>query len=257
MKIAILIKQVPDTETRIRMKADAGGIETDGIKYVVSPYDEFAVEEGIKTKEKAGGEAIVVSLGPARVVEALRTALAMGADRAIHIDDGGLVLDSYLTSKALAAALQAENCQAIFCGKQAIDDDAGQVAPIVAELLGMPQVMIAEKFELRADKAGAVIHRRVGGGSTEVYDVNFPVMVGCEKGLNTPRFASLPGIMKSKTKPLTVLKAADLLGDAKPRTTFTNYRLPPERKAGRILQGEPDQTAKELVKLLREEAKVI
>lgn len=259
MKIGVLIKQVPDTETKIRVKADATGIETDGIKYVISPYDEYAVEEALKTKEKsaAGGEVVVIALGPARCVEAIRTALAMGVDRGIHIDDAGLALDSFVTARILANVCKNESFDVIFCGKQAIDDDAGQVAQAVAELLNLPQVMIVEKFELKADKKGAEVHRRVGGGTKEVYDVEFPAIFGCEKGLNIPRYASLPGIMKAKTKPLATLKAMDLVEEAKPKTTWINYRLPPERKAGKILQGEPEQVVKELVKLLREEAKVL
>ncbi len=257
MKIGVLIKQVPDTETKIRVKADASGIEADGTKYIINPYDEFAVEEALKTKEKAGGEVVVVSLGPARCVEAIRTALAMGADRGIHIDDAGIPADSFVTAKILANACKAENFDAIFCGKQAIDDDAAQVVQMVAEFLNVAQVMIVEKFELNAAKNGATVSRRVGGGAKEVYDVAFPAIFGCEKGLNTPRYASLPGIMKAKTKPLAAQKAADLVGEAKPKTANVNYRLPPERKAGKILQGEPAQVAQELVKLLREEAKVI
>lgn len=258
MKIGVLLKQVPDTETKIRIKADASGIETDGIKYIVNPYDEYAVEEALKTKEKSGpGEVVIVSLGAARCVESIRTALAMGADRGIHIDEGGIPMDSFLTARILANALKAENFDLILCGKQAIDDDAAQVTQMLAEFLNLPQVMLVEKMDLRDDKKGAVIHRRIGGGSKEVYALDFPAVFGCEKGLNTPRYASLPGIMKSKTKPLTVLKASDLMGDAKPRTTNINFRLPPERKEGKILQGEPEQMAKELVRLLREEAKVI
>lgn len=258
MKIGVFIKQVPDTETKIRIKGDAGGIETDGIKYIINPYDEYAIEEAIKTKEKVGtAEVVLVSLGPARVLEAIRTGLAMGADRGIHIDDGGLSFDSFVSARILAQAIKGEGLDLLFCGKQAIDDDAAQVPQMVAEFLSWPHVMVIEKFELREDKKGAVVYRRIGGGTKEVYEVNFPVILGCEKGLNTPRYASLPGIMKAKTKPLATLKAGDLMGDAKPRTTNIHYRLPPERKAGKILQGEPEQVVKELVRLLREEAKVI
>lgn len=257
MKIGVLIKQVPDTETKIRINGTATGIETDGIKYVINPYDEYAIEEGLKSKEKAGGEVVIVSLGPTRAVEAIRTGLAMGADRAIHIDDAGVALDSFVTARVLANAIQGENFDLIFCGKQAIDGDAAQVVPMVAEFLNLPQVMVIEKVDFREDKKGATVHRRVGGGAKEVYEVDFPAIFGCEKGLNTPRFASLPGIMKAKTKPMTVLKAADLVRDARPKTVNVNYRLPPERKAGKMLQGEPEVVAKELVRLLREEAKVI
>lgn len=258
MKIGVLIKQVPDTETKIRVKGDASGIETDGIKYVISPYDEHAIEEALKLKEKnMPSEVVIVSMGPARCVEAIRTGLAMGAERGILIDDTGIVADSYVTAKVLANAAQKESFDVIFCGKQAIDDDASQVPQMVAEFLNIPQVMIVDGFELRADKKGATVSRRVGGGAKEVYDIDFPCILGAEKGLNTPRYASLPGIMKAKTKPLATLKAAELLGEAKPKISNVNYRLPPERQAGKILKGEPDQVAKELVKLLREEAKVI
>lgn len=258
MKIGVLLKQVPDTETKIKINAGATGIETEGIKYIISPYDEYAIEEALKTKEKTGpGEVVVVSMGPARCVESIRTGLAMGADRGIHIDDAGVTADSFVTARVLANAVKNENFEVIFCGKQAIDDDAAQVAQMAAEFLNLPQVMLIEKIELGADRKSAIVHRRVGGGAKEVYDVGLPAIFGCEKGLNTPRYASLPGIMKAKTKPMAVLKATDLLGEAKPKTVNTNYRLPPERKAGKKLAGEPEQMAKELVKLLREEAKVI
>lgn len=259
MKMGVLVKQVPDTETKIRIQPDGKGIEIDGIKHIVNPYCEFAIEEALKTREKlGGGEVILFSLGPARVVETLRTGLAMGADRAVQIDDGGgIPLDTYMTAQALAAALQKEAPEIVFCGKQAIDDDSAQVPQMIAEFLAWPHVMVIEKFELKSDKKGAIVHRRIGGGAKEVYEVTFPAIFGCEKGLNTPRYASLPGIMKAKTKPVTTLKASELMGDAKPYTLFTNYRLPPERKPGKILQGSPEEQARELVRLLREEAKVI
>ncbi len=258
MKIGVLVKQVPDTETKIRIKPDGSGIETDGIKYIVNPYDEYAVEEALKTKEKSGGgEVVLISLGPTHVVEALRAGLAMGADRGVHIDEGGMSLDPYVTATLLANAIRPENFDLIFTGKQAIDDDAAQVPQMIAELLDWPQVMVIEKFDLSGDKKSATVHRRIGGGAKEVYEVPLPALFGCEKGLNTPRYASLPGIMKAKSKPVNLLKATDLVGEAKPRITNKNYRLPPERKPGRMLKGEPEQMVKELVKLLREEARVI
>lgn len=256
MKIGVLIKQVPDTETKIRAKSDGSGIESDGIKYIVSPYCEFAIEEGIKTKEKnAGSEVTVVTLGPARSVDALRTALAMGADKAIHVDDEGQALDSYLSAKILAKVIQDNAFDVVFCGKQAIDHDAGQVTQQVAEFLGWPQVMIIEKVEFSGN--AATVTRRVSGGAKEVYDVALPAILGCEKGLNTPRYASLPGIMKAKSKPVQSLKAFALKGDASPKVAYANFRLPPEKAPGKIIPGEPEAAVKELVKLLRDEAKVI
>ena len=256
MKIAALIKQVPDTETKIRVKADGTGIETNGIKYIVSPYDEFAVEEAIRTKEKnPGSEVTVISIGPARAVEAIRTALAVGCDKAVHIDEEGIETDSYLTAKVLAKVIQENGFDVVFTGKQAIDYDAGQVAQSVAEFLNWPQVMILEKIEFADQKAIAT--RRISGGAKEIYEVPLPALFGCEKGLNTPRYASLPGIMKAKTKPVQSLKLSALKKDVTAKVVYKNFRLPPEKAQGRIIQGEPGQAVKELARLLREEAKVI
>ena len=258
MKIACLIKQVPDTETKIRIKVDASGIEETGIKYIISPYCEFAVEEAIKIKEKnPGSETTVITVGPERGIEALRTALAMGIDKAIHIDSTGVVLDSFVTATVLAHAIKTGGFDMVFCGKQAIDFDNGQVAQMVAELLDWPQVMIIEKVDFTADKKGVVATRRTSGGAKEIYDVTLPALFGCEKGLNVPRYASLPGIMKAKTKPVERLKSSDLLGGATPLVSFTHYQLPPEKQAGKKIAGEPAQQAHELVRLLREEAKII
>lgn len=257
MKIAVLLKQVPDTETKIKFQDGGKGIDEADIKYIINPYDEFAVEQALKTKEAAGGEVIIVSLGGPKAVETIRTALAMGADKAIHISSDGASLDSYTASLALASALKAENVDLIFAGKQAIDDDAAQVGPMVAEFLGLPQVTVVDKFELSGDKKGARVNRAVGGGSSEVYDVSFPAVITCDKGLNTPRYASLPGIMKAKTKPVQVKPVAELLAGATALVELSNYQAPPPRPEGRVLKGELADQVKELVKLLREEAKVI
>ncbi|MBI4411911.1 MAG: electron transfer flavoprotein subunit beta/FixA family protein [Deltaproteobacteria bacterium] len=264
MKIAVLIKQVPDTESKIRVKSDGSGIEETDVKYIVNPYCEYAIEEAIRTKEKIkAGEpeapvaTVVISLGPDRALEALRTALAMGIDKAIHIDSEGKIFDGFQTAKILAGVLKAGAFDLIFCGKQAIDDDNSQVAQMTAEFLDFPQVMIIQKFDLTPDSKGALVTRQVGGGAREIYEAVFPLILGCEKGLNTPRYASLPGIMKAKTKPVEKLKASAFLGDTGPLTQFIHYQLPPERAAGKKLDGEAPQQAHELARLLREEAKVI
>lgn len=256
MKIGVLVKQVPDTETKIKVKDDGSGIEETGVKFIVSPYDEFAIEEALKTKEKnSGSEVTVLSLGPARCVEAIRTALAMGCDKAIHIDDEGQNPDSYLAAKALAKAVGDQGFDVVFCGKQAIDEDMGQVTQLVAEFLGWPHVTILEKLEIEGGKAKAT--RRISGGAKEIYEVPLPAVFGCEKGLNSPRYASLPGIMKAKSKPVETLKISDLKGDATQKVQSSNFRLPPEKAPGKILGGELPDQVKELVRLLREEAKVI
>ncbi len=256
MKIAVLIKQVPDTETKIKVKADGSGIEGEGIKYIVSPYDEFAIEEAIKTKEKnPGSEVTVISLGPPRSVEAIRTALAMGCDKAIHIDDESSNPDSFVTAKVLAKVIADNGFEIVFTGKQSIDGDNAQVTQSIAELLGWPQLMILEKLEIAGGKATAT--RRISGGAKEVYELALPAIFGCEKGLNTPRYASLPGIMKAKTKPVQAVKISEARGDAANKVVMSNFRLPPEKAPGKMITGEPQQQVKELVRLLREEAKVI
>ena len=256
MKIGVLVKQVPDTETKIKVLDDGSGIDENGVKFIVSPYDEFAIEEALKTKEaNAGSEVTVVSLGPTRCVEAIRTALAMGCDKAIHVDDEGQKPDSFISAKALAKVIGDQGFDVVFCGKQAIDDDLGQVPQLVAEFLGWPQVMILEALSLADGKAKAT--RRVSGGAKEIYELPLPAVFGCEKGLNTPRYASLPGIMKAKSKPVETLKIGDLKGDATQKLEYSNFRMPPEKAPGKVLSGEVADQVKELVRLLREEAKVL
>lgn len=251
MKIAVLVKQVPDTETKIVIKADGSGIEEGGIKWIMSPYDENAVEEAIKI----GGETTVIAAGPERVIEAIRTALAMGIQKAVHIDTGGKELDSFTTATVLAAAIKAGGYDLILCGKQAIDYNNSAVVSMVAEMIGAAHVNVVEKLEIVGDTVKAV--RKVAGGTQEIYQTKFPVVIGTEKGLNTPRYASLPGIMKAKTKPVEKKKVEELLGGATQLVQLKNFTLPPERAAGKKIAGEPAQAAAELVKLLREEAKAI
>lgn len=256
MKIGVLVKQVPDTETKIKIKEDGSNIEEDGIKFVVSPYDEFAIEEALQVKEKnPGSEVTVISVGPSRVVEVIRTALAMGCDKAVHIDDEGNPPDSNVLAHALAKVIRDQGFEIVFAGKQAIDGDFGQVPQLVAEFLDWPQVTVLEKLEMSGDKAVAT--RRVSGGAKEIYGITLPAIFAAEKGLNTPRYASLPGIMKAKSKPVQTLKLSEVKEGAEPKVVLSNFRLPPEKSPGKLLQGEPAQQVHELVRLLREEAKVI
>jgi len=266
LKIVVILKQVPDTETKIKVKADGSGIEADGIKYVINPYDEYAVEEGLRLKEKLADDSTVtiVSVGPDRVIESIRTALAMGADDAIHVKDPALEGgDSLATARVLAKVIKDHGFDIIFAGKQAIDLDQAQVGPAVAELLDIPQVNIATKFELAADKSKASVSRRIEGVD-ELLDVALPALITCEKGLNEPRYASLPGIMKAKKKPVKDVNLATLgldaseVGAAGSHVKILKWLPLPERQAGKILKGmETEAAVKELVRLLREEAKVI
>jgi electron transfer flavoprotein beta subunit len=252
VNIIACIKQVPDTETLIKVKGDGTGIEETGIKYVMCPYDEYGVEEALKTKEGQGGGTTVVCLGPDRVVESIRTALAMGMDKAVHIKaDADQGSDGFATAKALADVIKDLEFDIIFCGKKAIDGDQHMTGVMLAEMLGISHAGVVNKVEIVDGKAKCI--RPIEGGQ-EVIEVPLPAIVTCEKGLNEPRYASLPGIMKAKKKPLEV-KETDVSANRK--TNILKYEMPPERKAGRIVEGELPDTAVELVKLLREEAKII
>jgi len=265
LKIVALIKSVPDTEAKIKINADASGIDAQGIKFIMNPYDEYAVEQGLRLKEQLGdGTTVtVVSLGPDRAVEPLRTALAMGADDAIHVSDpafdGG---DHQATARVLAEAVRPLGADLILGGKQAIDNDSAQTLPALAEYLGMAQVLVAVEFTLGDDKQSAVIKRRVEGGD-EVVELRLPGVVSCEKGLNEPRYASLPGIMKAKKKEIKKVALADLpldagqVGAAGSKSRVVRYHPLPERPPVKMIVGDAGAQAKELVRLLREEAKVI
>ncbi len=263
MKIGVLLKQVPDSETKIKVKADGSGIETGDIKYVINPFDEYAVEEALKLKAKKRGEVVIFSFGPKKADEAIRGALAMGADRGVRVDSTGLEgSDNYAVARVLAAAVKAEGMDIVFAGKQAIDDDAAQVPQLVAEFLDWPEVGPVEKFEL-VDDSTIKVERAIGGGSKEVIESSLPAVVAAEKGLNTPRYASLPGIMKAKRKKIDVKKPDDLgvpsaeMGAEAALVQVTRWSPPPVRAAGKILKGELSETIPQLVKLLHEEAKVI
>ncbi len=264
MNIIALVKQVPDTETIIKIAPDKKSIVTEGIKWIINPYDEFGIEEAIRTKEKFGGQVTVIGLGPQRVTEALRTALAMGADKAIHINDPALEgSDSLTVAKALAAVIKGMEYDIIFTGQRGIDDDMWMVNIALAELLGIPHISLAIKIEFVNDHKTIRVHRPVEG-QTVVVEADLPVLVTCQKGLNEPRYASLPGIMKAKKKPLEVKKLSDLgldasqVGEAASKLKVLELSPPPERKPGKIIEGEtPEQKAEELARLLHEEAKVI
>jgi len=210
MNIIVCLKQVPDTETQIKIAADGKSIVQDDIKWVMNPYDEYGVEEALRIKEKFGGEVIVVSLGPKRVTEAIRTALAMGADKGILITDDALDgSESLARGKALAAAVKDVEYDLIFTGQRGVDDDMGVAGAVLAERLGIPSVSLATKVEVAEDGKSATINRPVEG-QTLVIEASLPVLITTQKGLNEPRYASLPGIMKAKKKPLEEKSLADL-----------------------------------------------
>lgn len=259
MKILVLVKHVPDTETKVKVAGGGKALDDAEFKYMVNPYDEFAIEEAVRTQEKCSGESVVVSLGPTRVQEAMRKAMAMGIDRGVWINTEGFnnELDSYLVASALAKVVTEEKPDVIFVGQKAIDDDSAHVGPMLAELTGMPHVQVVTKVSWKDDFKSAQIEREVEGGMVEVYDVATPMVLGAHKSLNEPRFPPLPGIMKAKKKPLAEKKIAELVQETA-LCAVKGYSLPSEKAPGKVFKGEPlPEMVKKVVELLRSEAKVI
>ncbi|MBW5448274.1 electron transfer flavoprotein subunit beta [Cohnella sp. CFH 77786] len=255
MNVYVLMKQTFDTEEKIVLRD--GNIADDGVKFVINPYDEYAVEEAIRIKEQHGGTVVAVSVGPERAAEALRTALAMGADEAVLISDERIGADEFSVSKALAAYLGKQSYDLILGGNFSVDNGSGQVAIRLSQLLGIPHVSSITQLTLSGNQAVVL---RDAEGDTETVEVALPALFTAQQGLNEPRYPSLPGIMKAKKKPFGQLGLEDLglsEGDTAPKTERESLSLPPERKAGRILKGGPAEQAAELVQLLRTEAKVI
>ncbi|UCF83566.1 MAG: electron transfer flavoprotein subunit beta/FixA family protein [Desulfobacteraceae bacterium] len=264
MNIIVCLKQVPDTETQIKIASDGKSIVTDDIKWVMNPYDEYGVEEALRLKEKFGGEVTVVGLGPKRVTESIRTALAMGADKGILISDEALEQsDSLAVAKALAAAVKDLEYDLIFTGQRGVDDDLGIVGANLAEILDIPQLSVIDKVEVAEDGKSVKVNRPIEG-STLVIESSLPALITAQKGLNEPRYASLPGIMKAKKKPLDEKTLADLgldaaeFGAGARKVKVMEMTPPPAREAGKIVEGETAQEkAAGLAKLLHDEAKVI
>lgn len=259
MKIGVCLKQVPATDTRIRIDGSGTGIVLADVKWEINPYDEFALEEALRLRDAGvGSEVIVLSVGGADADQRLRDALARGANRAVRLDDPSFAnLDSLGIARVLAAAAKKEGVELLLCGKQAADDDNAQVPPMVAELLGWPQALVVDKLEIGGGRFKA--WRVASGGVRDVIEGPLPAVISCTKGLNEPRYASLKGIMDAKRKPLTTANAAALgLGDlGGPVVRTTSWALPADRPKGRMLSGDNASVVRELVRLLREEAKVI
>jgi electron transfer flavoprotein beta subunit len=249
MRIAVCLKRVPDTTTKIVIAADGKTIDENGVKFVPNPYDEYAIEEALRLKEAAGaGEVVVLSLGGDPAQETLRTALAMGADRAVLLQ-AAVPIDGLEVARALAAELQGGGYDLILFGKLAVDDYNHQVGPMVGELLGLPTITAVA--HLNIDDGRAVAEREIEGGIESV-SCSLPAVLTCDKGLNTPRLPSLKGIMAAKKKPLVVKPVYPGAGTL----SLLGLSPPAERKAGRIV-GEGPEAVVQLVRLLREEAKVI
>lgn len=261
MKIGICAKVTPDTDTRIKILGD--GIDPAGVKWVVSPYDLFAVEEAIRTQEALGDsveEVVGYSVGPESVITQMRqSCLALGADRAVIVSgEAAESTDSLGVARCLAKAIERDQVSLVFCGKVAVDDDNTQVPSMIAALLDWELLSRVSAFE--TDGSSFTATRNLDGGIQEVVQGSLPVVITADRGLNTPRYAKLPAIMKAKRKPVDQLTGSELGltdEDLAPHVRETAWSLPEDRPSGRILEGELSAQVKELVRLLREEAKVI
>ncbi|MCM3716021.1 electron transfer flavoprotein subunit beta/FixA family protein [Halalkalibacter oceani] len=256
MNIFVIMKRTFDTEEKITLQQ--GKIDDSGAEFIINPYDEYAIEEALVLRDEHGGEVTVVTVGEEEAEKELRTALAMGADKAVLIDTEELEdHDQFTTASLLAAYFSEQSFDIILGGNVAVDGGSGQVGPRVAELLAIPQVTTITKIDIQ-DRTATII--RDVEGDEETVTVSLPVLVTAQQGLNEPRYPSLPGIMKAKKKPLDVLDLDDLdleEEDVAAKTETIEIFLPPEKQAGRMIEGEPQAQVKELVALLKSEAKVI
>lgn len=246
MKILTTVKRVTDPDMKIKIKPDGSGIITDGVEYKMNSFDEYGVEEAIRLKEKAGGEIVVVSVGPDAATKEIRTALAMGADRGILVETDE-ELDSDAVARILAEVVKKESPDIIIMGKQAVDSDRNQTGQMLAAYLGYPQATFAYKLDV--DNGWASVGREVDGG-TSTKRVRLPAVVTADLRLNEPRYASLPGIIKAKRKPIDRHTPGELGVDVASRSRVLAYEAPEERAAGQIV-GSVD----ELIDKLRNEAK--
>lgn len=265
MRILTLIKQVPDSTAAIKPTADGSAIETKGVKFVMNPFDEFAVEQAVQLREQGlpVDEIVALAIGPEKASDILRPALAMGADRGLAIEDETLSVDDELFLAQLVAAAIAKQADAfdlILTGKNAIDMDAGQLGPALAELLDLPHIGAVVELEVSA-RGITTSHlkaaRRIEG-AIERMECTLPALITCEKGLVEPRYPSLPNLMKAKKKPVEILSAADLgLTPSAPGSMVTHFAAPAASAGCQFIEGAPAEMARELVRRLREEAKVI
>jgi electron transfer flavoprotein beta subunit len=260
VEIVVLLKQIPATESLIGIAEDGISIKTDDIKWVINPYDEFAVEEALRIKEAQGGSVSILSVGSEKAVEAIRTALAMGADKGILIHaPAGIAYDGLTTARIISAALKETPFDVIIAGQRAVDDDNFQVGPATAEFLGIPHISMVIKQEIADSKM--TCHRTVDGGIV-ILQTPLPALFTTQRGINEPRYASLPGIMKAKKKPIEMKTLSDIGLNpetvAKPLTKIVSLKTPAERKRGIMIDSDSARgKAAKLVKILHEEVKVL
>jgi electron transfer flavoprotein beta subunit len=255
MKILVGLKYVPDTEAKVKVAANGTTLDPAGVKMIASPYDDFALEEGVKLKEAAGsGEVVVVCAGPEAAGAVLREGLAKGADRAILVKDLPEGADGFARASVLAGVARRESPDLILLGKYGVGTDDGQTGPMLAELLDLPHAGAVVALTVEGGKLSA---RREVEGLVEVLEGALPAVITCDKGLNVPRYANIKGIMAAKKKPVETVSATELGAALQERVVWESLELPPPRQAGKILKGDPADTSRELARLLREEAKVL
>ncbi|MBN2199404.1 MAG: electron transfer flavoprotein subunit beta/FixA family protein [Candidatus Aminicenantes bacterium] len=260
MNIFVFVKRVPDTESKIKIKRETKSVVEEGLSFILNPYDEFAVEEALRLREAQGGRVAVFCVGGEESLIVLRKCLAMGADEAVLIKDAaGETYDGLRTARILAKALQAKypEFDLLLFGKQGMGADNGQVPSMTAELLGLPQANVVTKLQIEGS-AGAAVREIEGGEETVAFSL--PAVVSAQKGLNEPRYETLKGIMAAKKVQIPVVPVEDLglsAAELAPGLEITGVDTPPERKAGRILTGAPEEAARELAQALRSEAKVL
>jgi len=257
MNIYVLLKKTFDTEEKIVI--NDGQIAEEDAEFIINPYDEYAVEEAINQRDTHGGEVTILTVGDEESEKQLRTALAMGADKAVLIntEDDLEEGDQYTTAKILKSFFEEKEADLILAGNVAIDEASGQVGPRLAELLDIPYVTTITSITIDGDTVS--VEKDVEG-DTEKIETSLPLLATCQQGLNEPRYPSLPGIMKAKKKPLEELELDDLdleEEDVEPKTKTIDVYLPPEKEAGKLLEGEPKEQVKELISLLKNEAKVL
>ena len=263
MNILAFIKQVPDTAIGLKINAEGMDIAYQDIPWVINPYDEYAVEEALLIKEKFGGNVTVVSMGTDKAAEIIRSSLAMGADEGVHLNDAIFEgSDAYSTAIILSRAARLLGYDIILCGKNAVDNGWGEVGAAQAEILNIPCVSSILKLDISEDKKYAIASREIDEG-LEMIQVPLPALFTLQQGINKPRYASLPGIMKAKKKEIKVLDAGALniqpqdVGRNASRINIKRLAYPLARKKGKLLQGDSQTEVKELIALLRKEAKVI
>ncbi len=264
MRIAVCIKQVPDTEARLRVRGDARWIEEEDLPFKINESDEYALEEALTLAEATGGEVVVFSLGPERVKEALRKALALGAARAVHLSDGAFDGgDALATGRALAKALAEEEIDLVLTGSQSDDVGYAGTGSVIAGHLGWPHAWLVMGVELEGDGASAKVTREMESGMNEIFRVPLPAVLEIQAGINHPRYASLKGIMQAKKKPIETKSAADLgldpatVGAAGSRLEIVSVAFPESGEGAELIDAPPEEAARLLVEKLQKEARVL